>query len=442
MTTLNEFNKVDNTTSVLAAHINDLIASTLRSEYSNVETLSGTRTLLDVDTPIQRFDCNGTNRIVLCPTANTDDNHPFLLVNASDGGETITVKNNAGSVTLATLAEGSAVLILPDGAGAYVVASGGVQSVVAGTNVTVDNTDPANPVVNASGGGGAGGGDTTRTSYIITPSIASNNLTVALKYIDGNDPTSTNKLTFRIGNTEYELTTAMSFTKNAGTDLCSVGGTRFSAKNVQLFMYAIGETGGSAGLKFGFSRIPYAKTMGDFVNTTTSEKYIAGNWTNFNSTDEVTNIGRFQTQNSGTASYNWSIPTANVVNYPIYETEWLTWLPTISAGYSANPTNVVYMYKVVNTECWLIIREGSSGTSNTTADAVYSLPFTALTLSNAAWYGTHQYLNNGTADVIGGCIISSGGSTITFFRNLGATWTASGSRRIIALTQGMFFPIG
>jgi hypothetical protein len=34
---------------------------------------------------------------------------------------------------------------------------GGVQSVVAGTNVTVDNTDPANPIVSASGGGGASG---------------------------------------------------------------------------------------------------------------------------------------------------------------------------------------------------------------------------------------------------------------------------------------------
>ena len=30
----------------------------------------------------------------------------------------------------------------------------GVQSVVAGTNVTVDATDPANPIVNAAGGGG------------------------------------------------------------------------------------------------------------------------------------------------------------------------------------------------------------------------------------------------------------------------------------------------
>jgi len=32
-------------------------------------------------------------------------------------------------------------------------ASGGVQSVVAGTNITVDNTDPANPIVSSTSGG-------------------------------------------------------------------------------------------------------------------------------------------------------------------------------------------------------------------------------------------------------------------------------------------------
>ena len=44
--------------------------------------------------------------------------------------------------------------------GVYVIGSAtggsGVQSVVAGTNVTVDNTDPLNPIVNATGGGGGG----------------------------------------------------------------------------------------------------------------------------------------------------------------------------------------------------------------------------------------------------------------------------------------------
>jgi len=35
-------------------------------------------------------------------------------------------------------------------------ASGVVQSIVAGSNITVDNTDPANPIVNGSAGGGGG----------------------------------------------------------------------------------------------------------------------------------------------------------------------------------------------------------------------------------------------------------------------------------------------
>lgn len=41
-----------------------------------------------------------------------------------------------------------------DLAGKPTIPSGVVESVVAGTNVTIDDTDPANPIVNASGGGG------------------------------------------------------------------------------------------------------------------------------------------------------------------------------------------------------------------------------------------------------------------------------------------------
>lgn len=40
-------------------------------------------------------------------------------------------------------------------------APGVVQAIVAGTNVTVDSSDPANPVISASGGGGGGTGDVT-----------------------------------------------------------------------------------------------------------------------------------------------------------------------------------------------------------------------------------------------------------------------------------------
>lgn len=44
----------------------------------------------------------------------------------------------------------------------------GVLEVVAGTNVTVDNTDPERPIVSATGGGGGGGGKVQYTSILKT----------------------------------------------------------------------------------------------------------------------------------------------------------------------------------------------------------------------------------------------------------------------------------
>lgn len=41
----------------------------------------------------------------------------------------------------------------------------GVQSVVAGTNVTVDNTDPANPIISAAGGGGGAATNSFMDAY-------------------------------------------------------------------------------------------------------------------------------------------------------------------------------------------------------------------------------------------------------------------------------------
>ena len=59
----------------------------------------------------------------------------------------------------------------------------GVQSVVAGTNVTVDNTDPANPIVSAVAGLVAGTGlDSMKSAATLTttPAIASGTSTIAL----------------------------------------------------------------------------------------------------------------------------------------------------------------------------------------------------------------------------------------------------------------------
>lgn len=278
--------------------------------------------------------------------------------------------------------------------------------------------------------GTGAGADTIRTKYIITPSISSNDLVLAIKYIDGNDCTSTNKLTFRVGNTEYDLTAAMSFTKADATNWMNCGSAELAAKNVQFFTYAIGETGASAGLKFGYSRIPFAKTMGDFVNTTTDEKYIAGNWTNFNATDAVTNIGRFQAQLSAAAGHVWSIPTADVINRPIYETEWLNWLPTIT-GFSANPTGVLYRYKVVGKDVFATNRQTSNGTSNATTWTM-TAPFTAMTLTDGLWGAMGgNTVDNGTGSNIPGFVtIATASATINVYKDaLGTAWTASNGKR-------------
>lgn len=272
-------------------------------------------------------------------------------------------------------------------------ALGGVKRNTGSAGQFVKGIDSAGALEYDTPAGGGASVDTIRTKYIITPSVASNDLTLALKYIDGNDPTSTNKLTFRVGDTEYDLTAAMSFTKNDGTNWMNCGSTELAAKNVQFFVYAIGETGGSAGLKFGFSRIPYARTMGDFVNTTTDEKYIAGNWTNFNSTDAVTLIGRFQAQLSGSGtSYLWSIPTANVINYPIDRTDILTWQPSYSATGSMTYTSVtttVAEYQVVGRRVnYELVTIGTTG--GTAAPAIRAtLPFKvrnyAANLPSVGW---------------------------------------------------------
>jgi len=51
----------------------------------------------------------------------------------------------------------------------------GIESVVAGTNVTVDNTDPKNPIVSSTGGGGSFANviDATAGSYELVPDASS-----------------------------------------------------------------------------------------------------------------------------------------------------------------------------------------------------------------------------------------------------------------------------
>lgn len=252
-------------------------------------------------------------------------------------------------------------------------------------------------------------------NYSISPSVASNNLTLAIKDAAGANPTSTSPCVFRVGGSERILSTSLSVTKNAGTNWANLGGSEIATKEADLFVYIVWNTNTSA-LDVLWSRIPYATLYSDFSATTTNEKYGAINATAPASTDNVVNIGRFAATLGATASFNWSVPTytsANLRHQPTFETRWTSYQPTFSANGSMTYTTVtttkaVYQIRNNNCEVWV----SASGTTGGTASnlLLLTVPFDALyasltpsgygNTSDASSTAARVFMAAGTPDLI------------------------------------------
>lgn len=119
MTTLNDFVVTNLQQAVLDEYINRMLGSVLRGEFSNAVTMTTDITLTDGDTPIQRLNCNGANRVVKVPPG-ANGNHPFFIINTTSSGEwALSVKSNDGSTILKALAPGELCLVIPDGNGLF-----------------------------------------------------------------------------------------------------------------------------------------------------------------------------------------------------------------------------------------------------------------------------------------------------------------------------------
>jgi len=177
----------------------------------------------------------------------------------------------------------------------------------------------------------------------IVPSVASDNLTVAIKGLDGNDPSASNPVYCRIGDTIRSITAALSVTKNAATNWFASGSTELATKEIDYFVY-LGYNA-TDGVVIGFSRIPYAQEYSEFSATTTNEKYCAiSTITNAAAGDDYEVVGRFAATLSAGAGYTWSVPTfsnINLVQRPIYETRWLNCAPVITT-HSFNSITAIY----------------------------------------------------------------------------------------------------
>jgi hypothetical protein len=522
MATLASYQVTDDLTDNLASYHNRLLGGLFRSEFKNAENLSATRTLLDVDTPFQRLNCNGADRIVKMPTANTTENHPYFIVNSTSSGTyKLTVQDNSGAVTLAILNPNEFALMMPDANGSYEAVNRIFTKIVspsqitanqndynptsaAGSNVLRLNSDASRDITGFGFPAGAktilvhnvgsfnivlkdesasstaanrfaltgdltltpdmsvmlwydvtssrwrmvgGSGSSSSNAYgnlygidghllngKISVTVATNNITVAIKTLAGTDPSAGDPVYVRINGTVRSITSALSVTKNAGTNWFNAGASEHATIEIDYFVYLIWNTTPVTDvIDIGFARLPNFRVYSDASGTTTNEKYLAyGNGSAPTSTDDLVNIGRFGATLSVGASYNWSVPTftsSNLIQRPIYETRWTAWTPTFG-GFSSAPTNIGHYYKIVFDHIWLKLRQATNGTSNANTFTI-TPPFNQRSITNMAYDGMGTAIDNGVAKTTPIRLLM-GSSVIDIYSDMTTAtgWTASGGKRI------------
>lgn len=257
-------------------------------------------------------------------------------------------------------------------------------------------------------------------------------ITVAIKTLAGTDPSTTDPVYVRIGDTVRSITAALSVSKADGTNWCNAGSAELATKEVDYFVY-LGYNA-TDGVVIGFSRFPGANQYSDFSATTTDEKYCAiSTITNAASTDYYENIGRFAATLSAGAGYTWSVPTytaLNLIQRPIYETRW-NLVKSVLAGFSAITSETI-SYKVIGNAVFIESVGNLGGTSNATTFTL-TLPFKA-----GSTVGTKNLMSSNSGDA-GSTLsapsflgITSGSASVTVGKTMantaGGGFTASSTK--------------
>jgi hypothetical protein len=266
----------------------------------------------------------------------------------------------------------------------------------------------------------------------ISVTVASNNLSVAVKTLAGADPSATNPVYIVLDDQVRSITSALSVTANAGTSWFASGNSNFATFERDYFVY-IGYNS-TDGVTLGFSPIPYAHVYSDFSTSTTNVRYARiSDITNAASNDIYRVVGRFAATLSA-SPHNWSVPTfnaKNLVQYPIYETRRLSYDPGFT-GFSSTTVKIGRYTINYNILDLLVV---CTGTSNSTTFTCVS-PYSRVALSSGVAYGAIRGENNGSTGTSPRMWqMDAGSSTITFFSDYGGSlWTASGTKSV----QGVY----
>lgn len=263
----------------------------------------------------------------------------------------------------------------------------------------------------------------------IVASVGGGALTVAIKTLAGANPSASDPVIFRLGNTLRMLTAALSVTRSgSSSNWFTSGGTELATQEVDYFAYIIWNTGPATDiLDLGFARVPYANIVSDTVATVTAQDYLArSNATTPTASDDVAVIGRFNAILSA-SPYVWSLPaTTVVVNRPVFETRTLAYVP-LWASSGTQPAIVdgtmVGQYKVRGREVRSRGRM-TAGASTTFGTGTYnwSTVFTSATFTNGSHAGVCRVFDNSaTTNYIGVANIASGLGITALFTHAAAS---------------------
>jgi len=269
----------------------------------------------------------------------------------------------------------------------------------------------------------------------IVPSVASYNLTVALKTNAGTDPSASDPVYVMIGGTLRSITSALSVVRNAGSDsnILKAGSTELATKEIDYFVYLYWNTDTSA-VGIGWARIPYYTNLAEFTSSDWNfeKSLISSDTITTAKTYDIVNIGRFAATNSGAAGYTWSVPTftaTNLIQRPIYETRRLIYAP-VYTGFSSAPDATVY-YQIINRHLRLTVGD-RSGTSNGTG-LTMTTPFAISmgSLTGGSFYASGNAFDNGAHQAESAKVwMDNNSSLITCYKTIVGTanWTNSGTK--------------
>jgi hypothetical protein len=226
----------------------------------------------------------------------------------------------------------------------------------------------------------------------IVPTVASNNLTVAIKTLTGTDPSVTNPVGIWIGNELRWITSALSIAANAGTNWFASGSAELATKEIDYFVYM--GYNATDGVVLGFSRIPYARLYSDFSATQTNERFARiSTITTAAAGDNYVNVGRFAATLSASAAFNWSVPaytTDNLRQEPTYRTRLLTYTTTFTANGGGSFTSAIRIqnYEVIENKVFVQWETNAHTVTGTVSSIDFSLPFTSADeVSNGFYFG-------------------------------------------------------